>query len=84
MCLKHGDVFGGRDFQDIFAIWSIRAGKPVPLQGHPSIDLENIFNEIQIYLELKFLVPIFFISDKRQSCTKKKSIFCLSIVIYKL
>ena len=48
-----------------------RAGKPVPLQGHPSIDLENIFNESQIYLELKFLVPIFFISDKRQSCTKK-------------
>ena len=43
----------------------------MPLEGHPSIDLEKFFNESQIYLELKFLVPIFFISDKHQSCTKK-------------
>ena len=52
-------------------------GKPVPLEGHPSIDLEKFFNESQIYLELKFLVPIFFISDKHQSCTKKNQFFCL-------
>ena len=43
----------------------------MPLEGHPSIDLEKFFNESQIYLELKFLVPIFFIFDKHQSCTKK-------------
>ena len=43
----------------------------MPLEGHPSIDLEKFFNESQIYLELKFLVPIFFISDNHQSCTKK-------------
>ena len=30
-------------------------GKPVPLQGHPSIDLEKIFNESGKNFELVFL-----------------------------
>eukprot|EP00493_Phyllostaurus_siculus_P027214 UN27560 len=59
-----------------------RAGKPVPLQGHPSIDLEKFFNENQIDLELKFLVPIFFMSDKHRSCTKKSNDFFLKSGVF--
>ena len=60
-----------------FPIWRIRAGKPVHLQGHPSIDLENIFNESQIYLEFWLLLfDVNQLFSQKWSSKVSKANFC--------
>ena len=55
-------------------LWST-GGKPVPLEGHPSIDLEKFFNESQIYLELKFLFRYFLYLISIKVAQKKINFF---------